>query len=251
MRRRFVEKTAVILGFMMLTAGVFAQQAPAGRDAAQAPGRGQGDGRGTPAAADAATRPPLAFKEEWQQPPYTGDLTDEKRRVTQDAVTNSSLELKLYGTDVKNIEVYTTLEGGFNLWSGMATSPVAVTLRDRNRYFDLTGLARLRWMVRTQALHAVNPVLKLADGTLIAGTHGVSTEGDYIETEIAFGSNMRWYKLDPQKVVTTVEVKNPDLSKVDEVGWVDLAPSGGHGIAGWHNMSTLELYAKGVPRQAP
>ena len=32
------------------------------------------------------------------------------------------------------------------------------------------------------------------------------------------------------------------------LGWTDLAPSGGHGNAGWHNVSTLELYAKAVPR---
>jgi hypothetical protein len=129
----------------------------------------------------------------------------------------------------------------------MTTSPVAVTLRDKASFMDLTGLARLRWMVRTQALHTVYPVVKLADGTLLAGNRGVSTEGDYIESEVAFG-NMRWYKLDPEKVVTTVEVKSPDLSKVDEIGWVDLAPAGGHGNAGWHNMSTIEVYAKAVPR---
>jgi hypothetical protein len=59
---------------------------------------------------------------------------------------------------------------------------------------------------------------------------------------------MRWHKLDPQKVVTTVEVMSPDLTRVDEVGFVDLAPGGGHGIAGAFNVSTLELYAKAVPR---
>ena len=48
--------------------------------------------------------------------------------------------------------------------------------------------------------------------------------------------------------MTTVEVKNPDLTKVDEVGLVDLMPSGGHGNAGWVNLSTIELYAKPVPR---
>ena len=45
-----------------------------------------------------------------------------------------------------------------------------------------------------------------------------------------------------------LEVKNPDLSKVDEVGLTSLAPGGGHGIAGSANFSTVELFAKGVPR---
>ena len=55
-------------------------------------------------------------------------------------------------------------------------------------------------------------------------------------------------QLDPVKVVVTSEVKNPELSKVDEVGLVTLAPGGGHGIAGSANFSTVELFAKAVPR---
>jgi hypothetical protein len=45
-----------------------------------------------------------------------------------------------------------------------------------------------------------------------------------------------------------LEVKDPDLNRVDEVGFTSLAPGGGHGIAGSANFSTVELFAKGVPR---
>ena len=65
--------------------------------------------------------------------------------------------------------------------------------------------------------------------------------------DVAFGG-MKWFKLDPAKVVVTSEVMNPDLRKVDEVGLVTLAPAGGHGIAGSANFSTVELFAKPVPR---
>jgi hypothetical protein len=44
------------------------------------------------------------------------------------------------------------------------------------------------------------------------------------------------------------EVKNPDLARVDEVGLTSLQPGGGHGIAGSFNPSTVELFAKPVPR---
>lgn len=192
------------------------------------------------------TRPSLLFREEWKQPPYTGKLNDENRRVTQDAVTNANLELKLYGADARNIGVYVH-EGRQDLWNGITMSPVAVTLRDKNNYLDLTGLARLRWITRTYALHMVHPVVKLADGTFLAGSHADSTEGEYLESEVAFG-NQHWFKLDPAKVTTSVEVKNPDLSKVDEIGYVDLMPGGGHGNAGWVNVSVVELYAKAVAR---
>jgi hypothetical protein len=241
-RRVSLELTAVALSVIALSSGLLAQQ-PAARGAApQAPGAPAGRG----AAAEATPRPALLFKEEWKQPPYTGTLNDETRRVTQDAVTNPRLELKLYGPAAKEIGVYSH-EGRFDLWTGMATSPVAITLRDKANYLDLTGLARLRWMVRTGALHVAHPVVKLADGTLLAGSYGQSNDGEYIQGEVAFGGQ-HWYKLDPTKVVTTVEVKSPDLSKVDEVGIVDLMPSGGHGNAGWVNLSGVELYAKPVPR---
>jgi hypothetical protein len=194
----------------------------------------------------AAVRPALLFKEEWKQPAYTGALNDETRRATQDAVANPNLELKLYGPDARNVGVYNH-EGRFDLWTGVVSSPVAIALRDKTRYADLTGLARLRAIVRTLSLHAIHPMVKLADGTCVGASRSIDTEGEFLQVEVAFGG-LRWFKLDPQKVVTTVEVKNPDLSRVDEIGFADLAPGGGHGIAGAFNLSTLELYAKPVAR---
>src|SRR6185436_16664741 len=134
-------------------------------------------------------------------------------------------------------------EGRVDLWTGLATSPVAVTLRDKRNFADLTGQARLRWMVRTSSIHVLYPVVKLADGTYLAGNRGISTDGEFLQVEVAFG-DMKWFKLDPKLVVVTSEVKNPDLSKVDEVGLVTLAPGGGHGVAGSANLSAVELYAK-------
>jgi hypothetical protein len=240
--------TAIALGLAVLASTALAQQPPAGRGTA-APG--QSGARGGPAGArganaEAAARPALLFREEWKQPPYTGTLNDENRRATQDAVTNPKLELKLYGTDARNVGVYNH-EGRFDLWTGVVASPVAIMVRDKGNYVDLTGLSRLRAIVRTLALHVIHPAVKLADGTYLAGSRAFDTEGEYIQEEVRFGG-MRWHKLDPQKVVTTVEVMSPDLTKVDEVGFVDLAPGGGHGIAGAFNVSTLELYAKGMPR---
>jgi hypothetical protein len=239
MRISPIETTVIALSLAFVAFDVLAQQPPAGRGAAP---QGQAAGRG----AAPATRPPLLFKEEWKQPPYTGELNDENRRATQDAVTNATLELKLYGTDSKNVGVYNH-EGRFDVWTGVVASPVAIMVRNKSSYVDLTGLARLRAIVRTLGLHVISPAVKLADGTYIAGSRTVDTEGEFIQTEVAFGG-MRWHKFDPQKVVTGVEVKSPDLSKVDEIGFVDLAPGGGHGISGAFNLSTLELYAKAVPR---
>jgi hypothetical protein len=203
-----------------------------------------------------AVTPPLLFREVWQQPPHTGPLNDENRRITPQALTNPDLELRLYGTDARNIQV-TEHNGIPDLWTGFTTSPVALTLRYKNASLDLTGLTRMRWRTRTENLHALHPVVKLADGTLLVGSQTFSSpqrpmvgsnafSGNFVVSEVTF-DDQRWFQLDPVKVVTMKEVGNPDLSRVDEIGFVDLMPGGGHGFAGCSNVSWIELYA--TPRK--
>lgn len=191
-------------------------------------------------------RPALLFREAWRLPPHTGEPTDENMRVTPAVVTNDRVEVTLYGPNASVIRA-AEHEGRIDLWTGMASSPVAVTVRDRRNYVDLTGAARLRWIVRTNAIHTLYPVVKLADGRLIVGDRGMTTDGEFLQVEVAF-SNMRWYGIDPVRVVVLTEVTNPNLSRVDEVGLATLSPGGGHGIAGSANLSTVELFANPVPR---
>ena len=131
-----------------------------------------------------------------------------------------------------------------DLWNGFTTSPVALTLKHKGGYLDLTGLTRMRWRTRTENLHVLHPVVKLADGTLLVGSQTFQSPqrrmveangytGDFVVSEVTF-DDQRWFELDPQKVVVKLEVNNPDLSRVDEIGYVDLMPGGGHGTAGMH-----------------
>jgi len=199
-----------------------------------------------------AVTPPLLFRETWQQPPHTGELNDENRRITKDALTNTGLSLQLYGPDAANIQV-TSHNGIPDLWNGFTTSPVALTLKYKGGYLDLTGLTRMRWRTRTENLHVLHPVVKLADGTLLVGSQTLQSPqrrmvesngftGDFVVSEVTF-DDQRWFQLDPQKVVVKLEVNNPDLSRVDEIGYVDLMPGGGHGTAGCTNVSWIEVYA--------
>lgn len=203
-----------------------------------------------------AVTPSLLFREGWQQPPHTGPLNDENRRITPQAVSNADLELRLYGADAHDIQV-TQHNGIPDLWTGFTTSPVALTLRSKKAYLDLTGLARMRWRTRTEDLHVLHPVVRLADGRLLVGSQAFSSpqrpmtgskafSGDFVVSEVTF-DDQRWFQLDPARVVTTREVANPDLSRVDEIGFVDLMPGGGHGFAGCSNVSWIEVYA--LPRE--
>jgi hypothetical protein len=178
-----------------------------------------------------AVTPPLMFRETWKQPPHTGPLNDENRRITPDALTNADLELHLYGPDARDIQV-TEHNGVPDLWTGFTTSPVALTLRHKGAYMDLTGLTRMRW--RTFS----SPQRRMV------GTEAFS--GSFVVSDVTF-EDQRWFQLDPAKVIVLKEVGNPDLSRVDEIGFVDLMPGGGHGFAGCSNVSWIEVYA--TPRK--
>jgi len=107
-------------GLVFLASAAFAPQTPAGR--------GQ-----TAAAPPAIARPPLLFKEEWRLPPHEGAPTDENMRFTPAVVANDRLEAKVYGPGSSVIRA-AEHEGRIDLWTGLATSPVAVTLRDKRNY---------------------------------------------------------------------------------------------------------------------
>jgi hypothetical protein len=192
------------------------------------------------------SRPPQLVNEVWQLPPHTGEPNDENMRFTPAVVTDPRIEVMLYGLDSAVVRA-AEHEGRIDLWNGMAMSPVAVTLRDRRNYVNLEDGARLSWIVRTNAIHTLYPVVKLANGTLIVGDRAITTDGEFLQVEVAF-TGMRWYGLDPARVVVLTEVVDPDLTRVDEVGLATLSPGGGHGIAGSVNLSSVRLFAHPVPR---
>jgi hypothetical protein len=234
--------------------------------------------------------PPLFLREEWRQrarPPDAGADFVPEGGVTAAAVTNPALELKLYDPNAESIATYLEKPpprsvardwggpacvqlAGYNqnpppervaagqstdppnLWTGVCQTPVAVTLRDRANYVDLTGLARIRWVTRTSGFHVVRPVVKLADGNWFVGDYGEGAPSSnstlFLDSEFAL-SSVRWLPLDISRVVTVGQSwVQPDLSKVDEVGFADLLPGSGHGWGGFVNVGRIEVYGKPVKR---
>ena len=207
--------------------------------------------------------------------------------VTPAAVTNPQLELKIYDPLAKNVPAYLknpptgsipvdwhgpsciqlagynqnpppakTVAGQPsdppNLWTGVCQTAVAATLRHKESFVNLTGNARIRWVTRTSGFHVVRPVLKLADGTFVVGDyaeglHSANSQ-HFLESEFAV-SNVRWLTLDIARVVTRGDkFVQPDLSRVDEVGFADLHPGSGHGWGGFVNVSKIEVYGTPVKR---
>ena len=209
---------------------------------AQEPARGRGAG------AVRVTRPSLFLREEWKQTPAGG----EHPVVVSEALSNPNLELKLYGPTGKEILMTGSAQDENNpihLWTGMCTTPCAVALREKNNYVDLTGLARIRWVTKVSGFHQVRPIVKLGDGTWLAGDHTDGSTVDWLQSDFSL-ADVHWLQLDINAVVTKGNiVDKPDLSKVDEIGFVDLLPGSGHGAGGWIDVAAIEVFGKPVKRQ--
>ena len=219
----------------VIACAVFAQQ-PSSPPASARPGERTG------------VRAPLFFREAWKTAPGAGE-----HGVTQEQVASPTLELKLYGSAGKEVQVLGNAEDPSNpphVWTGLTTSAVAVALRDKGNYVDLTGLARIRWQTKVSGLHQVHPIVKLADGTWLVGDHADGSPLDWHDSDFSI-AELRWLKLDIDKVLTKGNwVEHPDLSKVDEIGFTDLLPGSGHGPGGWSDVAWFEVYGKPVKRDA-
>ena len=185
MSRRLYASLAVAAA---LTAGVYAQQPPA-----PAPQGGRG-------AAPRVTRPPVFFSEDWRQTP-----ANDEHPVTQQSVGNASLEIKLYGSTAKEIQLTGTANNENNpthVWTGLCSTPCALAFRHKTNYADLTGLARIRWNTKTSGFHQIRPIVKLADGTWLVGDHTDGVTRDWLVSEFNV-ADVHWLKLDIDRVVTT------------------------------------------------
>lgn len=227
---RRIASILILLGF---ACSAFAQQAAQGQ---------RGGAR--------ATRPPLFFREEWKQTPAGGEHPVD----LAGSLSNPNLELKLLGPTGKEILLTgaaTDENNPVHLWTGMCTSPCAFSLKEKNNFADMTGLARIRVVTKMSGFHQVRPIVKLADGTWLIADRAEGIQEDWLETDISL-VGARWRRLDIERIVTTGDwVTNPNLSKVDEIGFADLIPGSGHGQGGWSDVGKIEVYAKAVKREAP
>jgi hypothetical protein len=182
--------------------------------------------------------------------------------VTTDVLMNPNLRLQTYG-DGRNILVAIGKnENDPHFFNGLCDKPCGLTFQDKTAYFDLTGKAKLKWTVIVSGFHRARPLIKLADGTLLIGDQADGSIADWQQSEVSF-SEVRWLKLDPARGVTLGKwVRDPNLTKVDEVGFFDVIPGSGvrvdgvpveklpaPPVGGWIAMSAFELWGKPVSRE--
>lgn len=189
----------------------------------------------------AQDRPGLFFREDWKETPA-------EVPVSQAHVANPDLVLGLHGPGrsvIKKSHHDTPTDDPYYVWSGLCPLNWAVSLRHKDAYVDLTGQAKIRWRSKQAGFRQLRIILKLADGTWLVSDASDPASLDWREREFNI-SDIRWRKLTIETVVEGDWVNNPDLSKVDEVGWTDLMIGGSS--AACSRLDWIEVYGKPVKR---
>ncbi|HYO81789.1 MAG TPA: hypothetical protein VES20_10330 [Bryobacteraceae bacterium] len=187
------------------------------------------------------SRPGLFLREDFKETPAATP-------ITQDHVANPELVLSVHGpgkSGVKKSHHDKPADDPYYVWSGTATGNWAVSVRHRKLAADLSGLAKIRWRTKQAGFRQLRLLVKTADGRWLVSDFATGPSNDWHEAEIPV-SNIRWRALDPQNIVEKRWVDNPDLTRVDEVGFTDLMTGGGSDACS--RIDWIEVWAKPVPR---
>ncbi len=193
------------------------------------------------AALFAQDRPGLFFREDWKE-------IEAATPVTQEHVANPDLVLALYGPGregVKKSHHDKPADDPYYIWTGTCNGNCAVTLRHKTAYADLTGQAKLRWRTKQAGFRELRIVLKLANGQWLVSDAADGPSEDWRVREFNI-QDVRWRRLDIKNIVEGRWAENPDLSRVDEIGFTDLM-TGGQSIA-CSRLDWIEVDARAVKR---
>lgn len=237
-----------VLSLCLAASDGLAQRGSGGRGGAQG-------GRATSPGATTAVYPPLFFREDWtydRNVPNVNDEREPEHPIAATDVANPNLEVRLYGDKAGTRTVIQPYNKDITyVMSLLTTSNWLVTLRDKNNDVDLTGLSMWTWRTRISGFHLLRPVIKLADGTWLIGDKTAGLSNDWVESEFLLG-DVRWRTLDVTQVVEGREARwmdNPDLSRVEEIGFTDLMRGAGHGSGGGSRVDWIQVTGKAVPRK--
>jgi hypothetical protein len=189
----------------------------------------------------AQDRPGVFFREDWKEIPAVTP-------ITQEHVANSELTLSLHGPGrvaVRKSHHDQPADDPYYVWSGECPGNWAVSLRRSDLDVDLTGLAKIRWRSKQSGFRQLRVIVKLAGGKWLVSDAADGPSTDWREREINV-ADIRWRELDIESIVEKNWVPNPDLSRVEEVGFTDLMAGGGTPASS--RLDWIEVYGRGVKR---
>lgn len=192
-------------------------------------------------AASAQPMPGLFFREDWKE-------TEAALPVTQEHVANPDLILNLYGPArdaIKKSNHPQIPNDPYYIWSGECKGTWAVGLRHRSQLVDLRGDASIRIRSRQSGFRQLRLIVKLQSGTWLVSEQSAAYTEDWSEKEFRIAA-IHWRKLDIETITEGAWVDNPDLGKVEEVGFTDLMEGGGTPASS--RLDWIAVYGKPVKR---
>ena len=164
----------------------------------------------------------LFFREDWKD-------IEAALPVTQEHVANPDLVLSLYGPargEIKKSNHPHIPNDPYYIWSGECKANWAVALKHRNRSADLTGDAKVSIRSKQSGFRQLRILLKLENGDWLVSDQYAAFSDDWSEKEFRI-RDIRWRKLDINRIAEGPWVANPDLTNVTEIGFTDLMAGGG------------------------
>jgi hypothetical protein len=184
-------------------------------------------------------RPPLFFREDWKETPAATP-------VTPGHLTNPRLQLALYGpgkSGLKKSHHDAPKDDPYYIWLGECPQNCAITSRGKDSFVDLRGFAKIRWRTKQSGFHELRLIVKLANGNWLVSDYAEGPTVDWHESEFSM-AGVHWRKLDIKTVVEGPWVENPDLSRVDEIGFTDLTAGGGTPASS--RVDWIEVYGQPI-----
>ena len=166
-------------------------------------------------------RPDLLFREDWKEIPSATP-------VTQDHVNHPDLILNLYGSGKDSIRKShhdKPVDDPYYIWSGICAGTWLVTLEHKDNLFDLTGYAKIKWRSKQAGFRQLHIVLKLEDGTWLVSDRSDGPSKDWRIKEFNM-MDIHWYGMNINTISEVRPVSDPDLSRVEEIGFTDLMTGG-------------------------
>ncbi len=167
-------------------------------------------------------RPEVFFREDFKETPA-------QIPITQEHIMNAKVLISLYGKGadvIKKSHHDTPYDDPYYVWSGLCEDRWAVTLKHKSEYVNLSKQGKIRWRSKQSGFRALHIILKLADGTWLISDAADPLSKDWRIKEFNI-ADIKWMTLDIETMTEKHWVENPDLSKVEEIGWTDLMKGGG------------------------
>lgn len=188
-------------------------------------------------------RPPVFFREDFTNFP-------QEKPVTPASLINKNLSINTYGPGKDMVEKShhdSPKDDPSYIWLGSCTQVCAFTLRRNDAYVDLTGLAKIQWRTKQTGFHQLRLLLKLANGDMLVSDYAEGGSSDWRISEFSL-ADLRWRRMELKYMNDGAWVDKPDLSKVDEIGWIDFAAGSGSGTGGAQGSSRVDwVEVYGVP----